>query len=1200
MLVGVMSPVVPASAATGTISFDSATTAVDEDSGLVLIDISRTDTTDEVTVDYVVGGSNSGDFSIASGNSSGTITFAAGQASASLSVNIVDDLVGEGGTETFTITLQNPTNIDSPGDPYTIGQATNQLEITDDGDRGSIVFSSTTSSVNEADVDVVASVSVTRTGGSEGAVTARVRSTGGDAGPSDFDAVNTLLSWGDGDSSNQNVDVTVTGDNVVEAEETVVLEITNTTGGATGSGTHDLDIIDDDSAGTVELGSTEKTVNEGAGSVLFTLNRVGGSDGSLVAQYSTSDGSATAPDDYTATAGSVTFAQGETSKSISVPIVDDLDFAEADEETFTFTLTASGDNTVVKIVDNDEILRALTDRYTTREDTALDTSFSVLDNDTGPTGPGGFDLDVVSFSAPTPGGALSNVDLENGTFTYTPPANYSGTVFFSYEMTDGNSTAVGTVRIDITDENAAPEGVDDTYGLLSRIDQTVLSVLDNDIDQDGDELRVVTNTLTTGAGNEVDCSIGTGCVFTPVDGFVGEDTFDYTLADTSDVTSSATVVVFVGIPRGCDAIATPGVVLEGTPGDDVLCGSDGDDIIDGMGGDDFILAGPGNDILRGGDGKDLLMGGDGDDDITPGPGDNDDTVGGEGNDTVNYRGTDPGDDAEATGADTVFVTEWSISIDTANDQTSPAEDADDADEHESVETVVFDGLGGNDIVTVQAGENAAIDLRGGAGTADRLKYDTSGLEGVSDNGSVISATGRQPVNHSGFEIRETDVFLTKLTPASDTLQVRFSPPEGLIIDPAESGDTVNIYFGSLGGPLEVNDSGEIGDDAINVNGTDGVDEIEVRATSVRTKEETIAFRGIEDLTVFGNGGDDRFSIEVGAGFRPKTLSPALIIVGGDGSDTLVLSSDAECLISDSFLVHPVTGQTVESAIVSIPGVGDFDVTGVEVVEYDCANGSGTRPLLRGYWIVDADGNVTPFGVPDFGDRVNPQAEVTGLASRLDKQGYWTVEANGQVTPFGWAEDHGDLVDLGIDPAFPIVGISALPDGDGYYLLGEDGGIFAFNSPFYGSTGDIRLDLPVTAMDVAPGGNGYWFVAADGGVFAYGPGAAFFGSLPEYVSYDDLAADIVGMATTASGNGYWLVAADGGVFAFGDAPFLGSVPEVLGPGVGLAAPIVGMVATPSGNGYWLVAEDGGVFTFGDAPFVGALGGTGAAGITALAG
>ncbi len=85
----------------------------------------------------------------------------------------------------------------------------------------------------------------------------------------------------------------------------------------------------------------------------------------------------------------------------------------------------------------------------------------------------------------------------------------------------------------------------------------------------------------------------------------------------------------------------------------------------------------------------------------------------------------------------------------------------------------------------------------------------------------------------------------------------------------------------------------------------------------------------------------------------------------------------------------------------------------------------------------------------------------------------------------------------------------------------------------------------------PSGPGYWLVGADGGVFAYG--AAFEGSHAGV----SLHQPVVGMASTTDGKGYWLAASDGGVFAYGDATFQGS--HGADP---LAAPVVAIaVATP---------------------------------------
>jgi hypothetical protein len=189
-------------------------------------------------------------------------------------------------------------------------------------------------------------------------------------------------------------------------------------------------------------------------------------------------------------------------------------------------------------------------------------------------------------------------------------------------------------------------------------------------------------------------------------------------------------------------------------------------------------------------------------------------------------------------------------------------------------------------------------------------------------------------------------------------------------------------------------------------------------------------------------------------------------------------------------------------------------------------------------------------------------------------GYWMVGSDGGIFAFGAARFFGSTGDIRLNQ--PIVGMAATPTGSGYWMVATDGGIFAFgDARFFGSTGNIRLNQPIVAMAATPSGNGYWLVASDGGIFAFGD-ARFFGSTGNI----RLNQPIVGMAATPSGNGYWFVASDGGIFAFGDAPFSGSTGAVT-----LARPITAMAATPSGRGYWFTAADGGVFSYGDARFFG---------------
>jgi hypothetical protein len=221
---------------------------------------------------------------------------------------------------------------------------------------------------------------------------------------------------------------------------------------------------------------------------------------------------------------------------------------------------------------------------------------------------------------------------------------------------------------------------------------------------------------------------------------------------------------------------------------------------------------------------------------------------------------------------------------------------------------------------------------------------------------------------------------------------------------------------------------------------------------------------------------------------------------------------------------------------------------------------------------------------NFGDAGNfgPAGGLTlnappvGMAPTHDGQGYWIVASDGGIFNYGNAGFLGSAGALPLNK--PIVGMAATPDGGGYWLVASDGGIFSYgDAQFYGSTGSIRLNQPVVGMAATPSGHGYWLVAADGGIFSYGD-AQFYGSTGSM----HLNQPIVGMAAGPGGNGYWLVASDGGIFSYGSASFFGSM-----GGTPLNAPIVGMAAT--GSGYWLAAKDGGIFNFGTAPFLGSMGG-----------
>jgi hypothetical protein len=233
---------------------------------------------------------------------------------------------------------------------------------------------------------------------------------------------------------------------------------------------------------------------------------------------------------------------------------------------------------------------------------------------------------------------------------------------------------------------------------------------------------------------------------------------------------------------------------------------------------------------------------------------------------------------------------------------------------------------------------------------------------------------------------------------------------------------------------------------------------------------------------------------------------------------------------------------------------------------------GSSPNLivtgpHGYWQAGGDGGVFSFGSTQFygstGARIL-QRPVVAIATTADRAGYWLVGTDGGLFAFGDARYFGSIPGLGILPArtpgpgrhlnAPVVDLAPSADGAGYFMVGADGGVYAFgDAPYLGSLPQIEVHPAAPIVGIAPSGDahGYFMVGADGGVYAFGD-APYLGSLPQIGVHP--AAPIVGIAPSADAQGYWLVGADGGVYAFGDAPALGSLSQI---GVHPAAPIVGM-------------------------------------------
>ena len=191
---------------------------------------------------------------------------------------------------------------------------------------------------------------------------------------------------------------------------------------------------------------------------------------------------------------------------------------------------------------------AQADAYTTGENDPV-TFDDLLDNDT--IVACGRVSEIDSESAQ--GGTV--VDNRDGSFTYTPPSNFTGEDTFEYTLCDALTPVnCSSATVTITVTGSDPVAVDDAYETTENSTYKINNYLENDEVLDNATVTELdlTGTIGTAVINE-NGSIS----YTAPNGFAGEDTFTYTLCDDDEtpVCSTATITMTVideGTPVAVD------------------------------------------------------------------------------------------------------------------------------------------------------------------------------------------------------------------------------------------------------------------------------------------------------------------------------------------------------------------------------------------------------------------------------------------------------------------------------------------------------------------------------------------------------------------------------------------------------------------------------------------------------------------------
>jgi Calx-beta domain len=260
-------------------------------------------------------------------STAGTLTFDPGETALQILVPVVGDTSIEN-AELFSVNLSNAVNA-------TLADPAGQGTITDNDTMSISVANATVTEGNSGTLN--AAFGVTLSAASSQTVTVSYATADGSAtSPADYQVTSGTLTFDPGVTALQ-ILVPVVGDTVIENAELFSVNLSNAVNATLADPAAQGTITDND---TVSISIGNVTVTEGNSGTLnavFTLTLSAVSGSTVTVDFATANGSATAPADYLATNGTVTFAPGEVSKQIIVSIVGDT--AVETNETYSVNLS---------------------------------------------------------------------------------------------------------------------------------------------------------------------------------------------------------------------------------------------------------------------------------------------------------------------------------------------------------------------------------------------------------------------------------------------------------------------------------------------------------------------------------------------------------------------------------------------------------------------------------------------------------------------------------------------------------------------------------------------------------------------------------------------------------------------------------------------------------------------------------------------
>ena len=204
-------------------------------------------------------------------------------------------------------------------------------------------------------------------------------------------------------------------------------------------------------------------------------------------------------------------------------------------DSFYYTLSdgiATSTGLVTVDVRANQAPRVVNDTYTLKEGTSS-MRMDVLANDSDP------ERDQITiYNVTQPKHGAVRIDKVNQSLTYEPEPSYSGSTSFSYTVSDGAATTMGSVSIRLM-KNQPPKAINDVFTIKASTSPTRLDVLRNDSDPERNTFTII-NVKKTGSLRGELSNKNSSILYThPHPFYDGAGNFSYTVRDSYGNTARA-------------------------------------------------------------------------------------------------------------------------------------------------------------------------------------------------------------------------------------------------------------------------------------------------------------------------------------------------------------------------------------------------------------------------------------------------------------------------------------------------------------------------------------------------------------------------------------------------------------------------------------------------------------------------------------